>query len=193
MRKTPPIHKAVQKNIYKQIPKGEGFLEYSLPNHFADVIWINRKIIFEVQCSYISLENAIKRTSDYEKLGYTVVWILHQKFFNRRYVSSTEHYLRSKVCYFTDIAASGHGQIYDQFETFKKGKRHLRSSRFIIDLSKPIQKNDKLTFQGDRHTQVNHLKTDFKTKSQSTCASVVSKIIKFYDKNLLKFLKTLSH
>jgi len=47
MRKTPPIHKAVQKNIYKQIPKGEGFLSFGsfIKNFLTDVMFHQQSTI----------------------------------------------------------------------------------------------------------------------------------------------------
>lgn len=193
MRKALPIHKAVQKRIYQLIPSGEGFIEYPLPHHFADVIWLKKGIVFEVQCSYLSLPAAMKRTTDYEKLGFHIVWILHQKFFNRRSLSPTEIFLRSKNCYYTDITLSGHGCFYDQFETIKYRRRILRSSPLPIDLSKPRMNQNHLTFLGDRHEKDNPLAIDFQAKSQTAHLSPFKKLLSIYDAHLMKILKSISY
>lgn len=89
----------------------------------ADVAWHTRKIIFEIQCSPISLEEVKQRNRDYQGVGYEVIWILHEKKFNKHFLSAAESYLRLTLCYFTNIDQKGNGIVYDQFEVFKAGRR----------------------------------------------------------------------
>ena len=109
------LHQVLQRHIFELLPKGEAFIEYRLPGHIADVCWLSKKIIFEIQVSPISIDIAVSRTEDYRKMGFHIVWILHQKSFNGTYLTLSELYFRKqKTCYFTNISSSGTGYIYDQ-------------------------------------------------------------------------------
>lgn len=96
---------------------------FSSIRRIADVAWEKEKTIFEVQCSPISLAEAKGRCEDYEKEGYSVLWVLHDKQFNRKKVSAAEEFLRSQGAYYTNIDKQGRGTIYDQFEVIIKSKR----------------------------------------------------------------------
>src|SRR5581483_7947193 len=65
----------------------------------ADVVWEEEKIVFEVQVSPISKEEVEERCLDYEKMGYTPIWILYNKNFNQNVLSQAELFLRKKQCY----------------------------------------------------------------------------------------------
>lgn len=148
-RKVSPLHKSVQNHIYHLLPTGEAFLEHRLPGHTADLFWKPKKIVFEIQCSPISIDIAVARTLDYRKMELHLVWILHQKSFNNHYLTLAELYLRKqKNCFFTNISELGHGFIYDQEEEIKNNKRLSRSKEFFIDLKNPILKRNSLKFEG---------------------------------------------
>ncbi len=135
------LHQAVQKHIYDLLPKGEVIMEYRLPGHIGDLVWLPKKIIFEIQVSPISIDIAISRTRDYKKLGYLLVWILHQKNFNGTYMTLSELYLRKLPhCYFTNISIGGHGYIYDQIDRIKNNKRIERGPPIPIDLKNILLK-----------------------------------------------------
>jgi len=95
-------------------------------NRIADVAWHSKKIVFEIQCSPISLEEAKERTLDYASLGYQVIWILHDKRFNKKTLSAAESYLRTTPCYFTNSDKTGSGIVYDQFETLSGARRTFK-------------------------------------------------------------------
>ncbi len=99
----------------------------------ADAAWEDAKIIFEVQCSPISLEEAQKRTEDYRSLGWRVVWLLHDRRYNKRKLTTAEHYLRSAGAYFFS-----HLQIYDQFDIVHHSRRLHRGPRLPITLREPL-------------------------------------------------------
>jgi competence protein CoiA len=143
------LHQSVQSHIYELIPKGEAFIEHRFPGHTADLFWQPKKIVFEIQCSPISIDIAVARTNDYKKMGFHLVWILHQKSFNKSYLTLAELYLRKLGnCYYTNISTTGHGYIYDQKEELKNNKRISRSKESIIDLKIPIIGRNSLKFKG---------------------------------------------
>jgi competence protein CoiA len=127
-------------------------LEKRFQNRIADACWAAEKIVFEVQCSPISLEEAKSRCEDYQRHGFTPVWILHDKRFNNRRLSPAEGYLRLHTpTYFTD----GY-RIYDQFEVCHSGRRLYASPPLPIDAGRPLRKDLSmisrswsLSFQGD--------------------------------------------
>ncbi len=101
-------------------------------NRIADVVWFSKKIIFEVQCSYISLEELKARNSDYLKLGFTVVWILHERQFNQSKLSAVELHLQTKIHYYTNMDALGVGGIYDMLRLFDRGREVFKTNHFPI-------------------------------------------------------------
>jgi competence protein CoiA len=125
-------HLQIQLHLKSLIPGA--FIEKQFPTigRIADVAWEERKIIFEVQYSPISLEEVQKRNADYARCGYSVVWLLHDQQFNQRRLSSAETYLRQRPCYFVN----GH-KIYDQFEVIRDSKRIYRGPSFPIDITLP--------------------------------------------------------
>ncbi|MBS0604761.1 MAG: hypothetical protein JSS60_06970 [Verrucomicrobia bacterium] len=92
----------------------------------ADVAWHGKKIVFEIQCSPISLEEAQCRILDYQSLGYEVIWILHDRQFNRTALSAAENYLRTTPCYFSNIDKTGAGIVYDQFDVLRGSRRSFK-------------------------------------------------------------------
>ena len=76
-------HLFAQLAIQKILPTGEGILEKPFPDilRVGDLVWEPKKIIFEVQCSNISIQETQERVRDYTKSGYQVVWILDDRIF----------------------------------------------------------------------------------------------------------------
>ena len=144
------VHLAVQRRILEILSEENLFLEHPFPqiNRIADVFWEAKKIIFEVQCSYISLKEVKERMADYASLGCRVIWILHSARFNRKTLSAAEHFLRPSHAYFTSIDENGKGIIYDQYEIFSLGRRIMRGSALVIDLKKPLKMQKKSTVKG---------------------------------------------
>ena len=132
-------HLNVQWAIAELLPPLEGILEKAFPQigRIADVAWENKKMIFEVQYSPISLEEAQNRCRDYEKLGLIPIWVLHDRRFNKRSLSAAENFLRQRLCFFTNIDEEGKGLIYDQQELIVGYKRVSRGPPLKVDLQNP--------------------------------------------------------
>ncbi|MBI2810818.1 MAG: hypothetical protein HYX67_08330 [Candidatus Melainabacteria bacterium] len=134
-------HEKSQEHIHLQMrlcALTDGQMECPFPSisRIADVAWHNRKLVFEIQCSPISLEEAKTRTSDYRSAGYEVVWILHDKRFNAKNLSAAEHFLRTTACYFSNVDAKGNGIVYDQFDVIKDNRRLFKGPPLELDPSK---------------------------------------------------------
>lgn len=110
-------HLLAQFRILETLPEDECSLEVRFPEiqRIADCVWHKHKVIFEIQCSPISAAEVRSRNTDYRKMGYSVIWILHDKQFGMKKPSAAEIYLASQVHYFTNIDAWGKGNFYDQF------------------------------------------------------------------------------
>lgn len=128
-------HLQLQLHLKSLIPSSS--LEKPFPDigRIADVAWDEKRLVFEVQCSPISHEEAKTRSEDYARAGYTVVWILHDKRFNKNNLSSAENFLRTGLCYF----ARG-TEIYDQFDIVQNARRVFRGPRLPIDPTLPIDR-----------------------------------------------------
>lgn len=133
----------------------EGQMECSFPSirRIADVAWHAKKIVFEIQRSNLSMEEAQNRTSDYQKAGYTVIWILHDKQFNRSTLSAAENYLRQAPCYFTNIDPKGKGIVYDQFEVIEGHRRLFKGPQLPISPT-AISSLPKVTYPNIRLPQL---------------------------------------
>lgn len=134
-------HLAVQTTILKRLPAHEAMLEHPFPEigRICDLYWEREKIAFEVQCSPISRDEVASRTADYHSLGIDVVWIFHERRFNRRRLSAAEEWLFNRSHYFTNINEQGAGVIYDQWARLQKGMRLDRTSRFAIRIDRPYR------------------------------------------------------
>lgn len=131
------IHLQVQMHLLNILPDGECILEHRFPSiqRIADVAWVPHKLIFEIQCSSITAEEIAQRNADYQKLGWQVVWILHDHRYNHVKVTAAESILHSCPHYFTNINQDGQGIIYDQLSLVIEGvrKHSIRSS--AVDLA----------------------------------------------------------
>lgn len=136
-------HLQTQLVIQSLLGQKDAYLEHPFKSigRIADVCWEKEKIVFEVQCSPMSALEAKSRCEDYQGCGYKVVWILHDKRFNQKKLSSVEAFLRSAsgYCYFTNIDEKGQGTIYDQFDVCMQHRRLFRGAPLKIDITKPAR------------------------------------------------------
>lgn len=111
-------------------------LEYPFPaiNRIADCVHHEKKLIFEIQCSPIAEEEVQKRTADYNSLGFNVIWILHEKEFNKYRLTAAEQYLAQKFLYYTNMDDEGKGVIYDQRFIANGAYRIKRERSIPVDL-----------------------------------------------------------
>lgn len=106
-------------------------------HRIADLLWEKEKIIFEIQCSLIQPKEAEARMRDYRKMGYEIVWLLDDRFFNRRNKKPSENFLRDQCCYFFRFSRNTSSFFYDQFELQLNNRRIKTSKPFQINLAKP--------------------------------------------------------
>jgi competence protein CoiA len=111
-------HLLIQNLISFQVHGAEQEVRFPKINRIADIAWNDYKIVFEVQCSPISQEEVKARNADYSAVGWSVIWILYDKLFNRKKVSAAEAYLLHHTHYFSDTAT-----IYDQAHVTRRGIR----------------------------------------------------------------------
>lgn len=126
------IHLRLQRYLHYLFEE-EAEMEKPFPSirRIADIACLNSKKVYEVQYSPISLEEAKARCWDYESLGLTVIWILHEDHFQGRKSTPAEQFLQTKICYYTNMDQEGHGMIYDQIEGFGKRPVNLRKCRVL--------------------------------------------------------------
>jgi competence protein CoiA len=133
------IHLQLQSFLFNLLPTGDCLLECRFPEiqRIADVAWLSKKIIFEIQCSPIKSEEVFARNQDYQQAGWTVVWILHDRRFNQLRLSAAELGLRNSSHYFTNMSREGNGIIYDQFDIHEGIFRKDQMGPLPVDLSQP--------------------------------------------------------
>lgn len=129
-------HIHIQMHVKKLFPDEDCSLEYRFVeiNRIADVVVWSKKLIFEVQCSFITADEIKERNRHYESIGFTVIWILHDKRYNKEKPASPEYFLESMPHYFSNMNCEGKGMIYDQFSFISNQKRIKLTEPFSIDL-----------------------------------------------------------
>lgn len=141
-------HLHIQWLLHSLLSPEEVFLEHRFPaiGRIADVFWKGASIVFEVQCSSISVKEAEERCQDYKSLGLTPVWILYDRRYNRTFCSAAELFLREGPCYFTN----GKGFFYDQAEVIRRARRVFRGPPLKVHLDRP-KPLPHFHFLGDRY------------------------------------------
>jgi competence protein CoiA len=209
-------HLAIQNLIASQLPRGTISLERRFPtiNRIADLAWEEEKLVFEVQCSPMPREEMLQRTTDYASLGYQVIWILHERNYNKYRVSNLEAGIAAIPHYYTDIGPGGEGVIYDQWHLTSAGLRVKGLPRLAVDLSKPARLVDhaetslkladeriaawKIYFKGDLIDLALHephspyLQTARASEKEAACKenqSYIAIASNYYKATLLKILK----
>lgn len=135
-------HLLLQLHLQKQIGPTHVRLEqrFEKIQRIADVCWEKEKVIFEIQCSLISLQEVQSRIEDYQSLGYEVIWLFHDRLYNRFFLRAEEAFLRlHKICYFFHIS-KGTFFCYDQFEQLQAGRRLRKSRPLPVRLSSICQR-----------------------------------------------------
>ena len=138
-------HLELQLQIQSLFPEAEVTLEvpfYEI-QRVADLVWEKEGIIFELQLSPLTKEEALRRERDYASIGYEVVWLLGDKTFNRRKGKEAEIQIRKKTSYYISLKT---GQIYDQIEHFHGRIQEILLPRRAIYLQKPQKIEDPNTF-----------------------------------------------
>ena len=130
----------MQHHLYALLPRGETSIEKAFPEvgRIADVVWEEEHIVFEVQCSPISVEEIQRRNNDYASIGYRVVWLLDMRRFCKKKLSASEIFLQDHVHYRFSLAAYGRGAIYDSCYIAIGGIRHVLISGALVDITKPV-------------------------------------------------------
>lgn len=143
-------HLQVQCRLQAILPEDACRLEVRFKEigRIADAVWTDQKLIFEVQCSPISAEEVFQRNKDYGSLGFQVIWIFHDRQYNKFRISAAESSLKNSPHYFTNIDAEGRGIIYDQFDIGKNGLRLKKLPPLKVDLSTPLSYNRDLDEPG---------------------------------------------
>lgn len=145
-------HIHLQLLLLERLKQEEAAMEWRFPEigRIADVAWLNQKYIIEVQCSPITLKEVREREEDYQRIGFQVLWILHEKCFNKKKLSAAEALLRLSPSYFTNVNDKGRGIIYDQFEVIQNNRRLFKGPPLPISfptlspMTSPISKEDPL-------------------------------------------------
>lgn len=141
-------HINLQLYIQKQLGTAKMEVPFPSISRIADVAWEKEKIVFEIQCSPMTSEEMRNRVNDYQSVGYQVVWILHDRRYNQWRLSALEAKLTGITRYFTNMNASGEGEIYDQWEWIEKGIRKNVLPPLKIDINN-LYRNTQLGFLGD--------------------------------------------
>lgn len=141
------MHLHVQTYIQKLLPHKDCALEYRFPaiNRIADVVWLSEKIIFEIQCSAISAEELQSRQEDYASQGFQVIWIFHDKRYNKEKLTAAEISIKNHPHYFTDMDENGKGVIYDQLAYLVNDVNHIIVTKCPIKVASIRKINAPLT------------------------------------------------
>ena len=132
-------HLVAQLYIRSLLPPGESVIEKPFFEllRVADVIWEPKKIVYEIQCSPLTPYEAEKRRDDYRRVGYQLVWILDDRYYNKRHVKPAEAQIRTSPCYYATLRSHPAPRFYDQFEVIAEETRIHRGHRLSVQLASP--------------------------------------------------------
>lgn len=187
------LHNRISQTLLHLLPPFEASLEIAFTSklsgkkHVADLVWHTQKIVFEIQCSPIDVSVLKARSTFYRSLGFDIIWVFHDKEFNRRFASPSELFARRETAYFTNINEAGIGIIYDQEEQFRLNRRIYRSAKIPIDISSPYLKGGLFACAGDHRLSPSYKKKRIFASIRQTGASFAEKLNHHYN----KFLETL--
>lgn len=125
-------HEAIQNFLKQALPGTQLEKNFTEIGRIADVVYFPKKIIYEVQCSSIDLQEVIKRNRDYKSIGFHVIWILHDRHFNKTFVPPAELYLRKRGAYYTSLTPHGYGFFYDQLDFFEGALRVYKGKPLVL-------------------------------------------------------------
>lgn len=124
-------HLFLQNSICRALgPSAAMEVRFDEIGRIADVFCQERRLVVEVQCSPISDEEIRSRTEAYESLGYSVIWILHDKTFKKKRLTSAEEYLQKRTHYYTS-----QGIIYDECHVVISRFRKMASLCKQVDIA----------------------------------------------------------
>ncbi len=127
---------SIKKNLSSHFEKEKVVLDRSFPEiqQTADVAWEAKKIIFQILCKPRNVLKIQEMFSEFQKIGWSIAWILPDTVLSKKVASPEEVLLRKGPSYFIDQE----GQIYDQLTLFHIDRRVLTSPLFPVTLSSPI-------------------------------------------------------
>jgi hypothetical protein len=130
------VHTTIQESIAEKLGETACTLECFFPeiSRIADIAYHPEKIVFEIQVSPISDEEVKKRTEDYWRVGWHVIWILHVDQFGRKKACAAESFLEGIPHYFVLLFDRGQIQelrIFDECSFVYKKRR-----RWFLPLSR---------------------------------------------------------
>lgn len=129
-------HISFQKFLKTQNPHLQIERPFEKILRIADLCWEQKKIVFEIQCSPIDAQTAQQRIRDYAQENYTIVWLLDDRYYNRRrFLRPEETILRENSGYYFSFDQK---MIYDQLEVTRGIVRLAKGPALIIDLSQAI-------------------------------------------------------
>ncbi|MBS0620361.1 MAG: hypothetical protein JSS61_02755 [Verrucomicrobia bacterium] len=137
-------HLLIQLHLQKLFVSAEIERPFPEIGRIADVAYPEKNIVFEVQCSPLSREEAEGRCKDYASIGFRVIWLLYDRRFNQKKLSAAEAYLRENGCYFV---SPGHA-IYDQEEVIREGRRTYKGPPIPViatDLPREIKRYNSIS------------------------------------------------
>jgi hypothetical protein len=125
MRMKEGLHHAVQSWLVNACGPSTSTVECSFPEicRVADVAYHPKRIVFEIQVSPLSADEALHRTLAYWHCGWHVIWLLHAQTFGRHRATAFEQALLPIPHYFTTIGLAG-GSVWDEVSVVRGRYRH---------------------------------------------------------------------
>ncbi|PCI77182.1 hypothetical protein COB21_03345 [Candidatus Aerophobetes bacterium] len=131
-------HKQLQKGLFLNIHCTSLKLEkrFASIHRIADLAWEEKKIVFEIQCSFIEKTEVVRRVKDYASIGYSVIWLLDDNCFGKRYQNHAEALMQDLGAKY--ITLSKHSVlVYDQVENHVGRLKIKKHSFSTVEIQNP--------------------------------------------------------
>jgi competence CoiA-like predicted nuclease len=126
LRKRSTLHQEIQEYLHEILQDCTVECPFREIGRVADVAYHPLKVVFEIQISPISPEEALGRVRDYWSVGWHVIWLLHVDYYGKKQTKPVEEALQGVPHYFLDVGYRG-GSIFDELSFVVKGRRIWKS------------------------------------------------------------------
>jgi competence CoiA-like predicted nuclease len=79
----------------------------------ADVVFIKEKVVVEIQTSLLRISEMLERQEDYKKIGFSVIWLLHNEVFLNKNRPLVTRFFYNKVAFGFSLGPKNRFIFYD--------------------------------------------------------------------------------
>jgi competence CoiA-like predicted nuclease len=109
------LHKKMQKFLKTEFIDAIVELEkpFSAISRIADVVFVKEKLVVEIQTSLLRISEMLERQEDYRKIGFSVIWLLHNEVFMNKNRPLVTRFFYNKAAFVFSFGPQNRFTFYD--------------------------------------------------------------------------------